>query len=224
MTGAAQPQAPAGRRAAPSATEWRWNGVDVRTDRNGAPSGRGNVHALIFAGGLSFEVQFSHIGAGAWWRAWGPTPETVRALGSVYSKGTGLFPAIDGALREITAEFLAKAKPASIDVVGADGKRNRHNAATYGSLAPDGYRFEVEADDEGVPRKVRFVANEPAPAFIPGRDAPDRFAAPLVQVGPVGEDVVSAIAGLLRGWREIEVSSRAAETADPVPAAGIACG
>ena len=136
---------------------WSWNAID--------PNEPGVVNATLRIGSLDFDVQFSQKRDGTHWFAWRASPETERFLGAYDGRRTGLFPLIDGALREILADFMAKAKPNEVQIVGADQKRNDHNAGTYVDLTPPGYHFGVDRHDDGRPLGIRFLSNEPQADF-----------------------------------------------------------
>jgi hypothetical protein len=106
-----------------------------------------HVNARFRLGRLSFTAHFQSKGRDAWERHWMPDTDTRKSLeawgvderGGAGHRPTGLFPAIDRALRDITEGFLDRYNPDKLLVSGRDGKRNGHNAATYGSILPEEY-------------------------------------------------------------------------------------
>jgi len=131
-------------RRAEALTSWRTDGR--------------RVFATFHLGRLSFTAKFEPIGPGRWERHWLPDAGTGRILtlsgagpGERSPVATGLFPAIDAALRDLTRAFLDRYEPEMLMVAGFDGRRNGHNARTYGSIAPEAYAL-VPRRAEGHPR------------------------------------------------------------------------
>jgi len=142
--------------------EWHWSGSSERS-----------FSAKFSYGKLDFTVTFMNRGEEGWERGWTFQWKTLQLLKPFVDeatndvRGTGLFPQIERALREITADFFAKAQPERLFIRGADAKRNRHNAATYASWAPEGYAFRVVKEpgaDRAAPdgtTQVVFEAEQP---------------------------------------------------------------
>jgi hypothetical protein len=127
---------------------------------------------------LSIQIRFSPYGDGRWEQGWSlsrSTEDLMRSSGLVC--GTGWFPRIDKGIREATRQFLEAVRPESLEIHGSDAKRNRHNAATYGSILPQGYALERirgpeggRAEESGV-SAVRLVR---LPAYAPSVAEPSR--------------------------------------------------
>jgi hypothetical protein len=156
-------------RAAEASWEWSQRGPAAQV-------------ATIAQGALRFCVVFRRGTRGSWSQAWGGDDAATRGfLDHLDGRAllglrvrTGLFPALDAAIGEITRSFLVERSPEELRVDGIDARRNAHNLATYGRHAPEGYVLEPvmgrgsgRATAEGV-SGVRFV-RVPDPAPRPSR-------------------------------------------------------
>ena len=98
-------------------------------------------YAKIYIGEYRFNVQFKGGSIGRYERGWG-----VERNPNLPSKGTGLFPKINAALKIITEKFIREVQPNTLVINGIDPKRNEWNQKEYRSYVATGYTFCVVRD------------------------------------------------------------------------------